>query len=244
MLRRAIPFLIAALAAVLIAPPAAMAQAKLEVNPSFVDPNFESDPKGAIEAARQRIATGDLDGAIRGLQTYVVSHPNEIEPMRFLGDLYYRAGKFGKAEFIYQQMISKNPHDKESHNRLGVVYATENRVDDAIGEFNAALPGTDSVADLVAMHARKGDLAAYQSEMEHLAGQYPSDADIQAELGQVYSAMHRFTAAIPYFERALDDDPASLTAINGLGLAYLEAHNFSTAADYFKRCIALDEVNY
>jgi tetratricopeptide (TPR) repeat protein len=243
MLRRAIPFLVAVLIASLTATPA-LAQVKLVTNPIFVDPHFLSDPQGAIDAARQRIAAGDLDGAINILQTYVVSHPSEIAPMRFLGDLYYRAGKFSKAEFIYQTMISKDSHDKESHNRLGVVYATENRIQDAIGEFEAALPGTDSVADLVAMHARKGDLPAYQHEMERAAAEYPSDSDIQAELGQVYAAMHYTNAAVPYFRRALDDDPTSLTAMNGLGLAYLELRDYKDGAEYFQRCLAIDASNY
>jgi tetratricopeptide (TPR) repeat protein len=243
MLRRALPLLIAALAVIVIAAPA-RAQTKLVNSPSIFEPIFASDPAGAIEAARQKIAAGDLQSAIAGLETYVVSHPNEIAPMRFLGDLYYRAGKFSKAEYIYQTMIGKNAHDKESHNRLGVVYATENRIDDAIGEFNAALPGTDSVGDLVTMHARKGDLPAYQAQMEHVAEQYPSDADIQAELGQVYATMHESDRAMPYFRRALDDDPNSLTAINGLGLAYLDQRDYTSAAEYFKRCLSLDPTNY
>ena len=243
MLRRAIPVLIAMLAVLVFSGPA-RAQTKLVNSPSIFEPVFASDPAGAIETARQKIAAGDLQGAIESLETYVVSHPNEISPMRFLGDLYYRAGKFSKAEFIYQTMIAKNPHDKESHNRLGVVYATENRIDDAIGEFNAALPGTDSVGDLVAMHARKGDLPAYQAQMEHVAAQYPSDADIQAELGQVYATMHESDRAMPYFRRALDDDPSSLTAINGLGLAYLDQRDYADAEQYFKRCLSLDPTNY
>lgn len=243
MLRRATALLIAVLASAAFAVPA-RAQTKLVNSPSIFEPVFESDPMGAIQLARQRIAAGDLQAAIDGLHTYVVSHPGDIAPMRFLGDLYYRAGKFSEAEFIYQELIAKNPHDKESHNRLGVVYATENRVDDAIGEFNAALPGTDSVADLVAMHARKGDLPAYQAQMEHLASEFPSDADIQAELGQVYAALHRNADAMPYFRRALDSDPESLTAINGLGLGYLELHDYVNAEEYFKRCLAIDPVNY
>jgi tetratricopeptide (TPR) repeat protein len=243
MVRRALPFLIAAIAAFAVSGPA-LAQTKLVNSPSIFEPVFASDPQGAIQAARAKIAAGDLEGAIDGLQTYVVSHPNEISPMRFLGDLYYRAGKFTKAEFIYQTMIAKDPKDKESHNRLGVVYATENRIDDAIGEFNAALPGTDSVGDLVAMHARKGDLPAYQSQMERVADQYPSDADIQAELGQVYATMHESDRAMPFFKRALDDDPNSLTAINGLGLAYLDQRDYADAAEYFRRCLSLDPTNY
>jgi tetratricopeptide (TPR) repeat protein len=205
---------------------------------------FASDPKGAIMAARQRIAAGDLGGAIKYLSTYVASHPDEIEPKRFLGDLYFRNRELGLAELEYIEILRAVPGDKETHNRLGTVYAVENRVDEAISQFNAALPGTDSVADLVDVHRRKGDLDKYEREMQHLAQEYPNQADLQAELGQVYAAVHQPYEASMYFQRALDDDQHSLTALNGLGLAYLSMRNYSDAEREFRTCLSEDETAY
>jgi tetratricopeptide (TPR) repeat protein len=243
-MRRTVGLALLAFALVVTARPAA-AQPRLETNPDRIfEPAFASDPQGAIRRARERIAAGDLDGAVKELEVYVISHPDEVEPARFLGDLYYRQGKFGKAEDIYQRLLRANPHDKETHNRLGVVYATENRVDEAILQFNAALPGTDSVKDLVAMHLRKGDLPAYRAEMEALARSQPTDAPIQAEVGQIYSVLHQPGEAMVYYMRALDTDPSSLTAVNGLGLAYLDTHSYREAQNQFKRCLSLDPSNY
>lgn len=244
-MRRTLGLALLAFALVATGRPAAADPPKVETNPDVIfAPKFASDPEGAIKAARERIAAGDLDGAVKELETYVNSHPTESEPLRFLGDLYYRQGKFDKAEFIYQRLLRSNPHDKQTHNRLGVVYATENHVDDAILQFDAALPGTDSVKDLVAMHERKGDLPMYRSEMEALARSQPTDAPIQAEVGQIYSVLHQPGQAMMYYMRALDSDPQSLTAINGLGLAYLDTHAYKDAEGQFKRCIMLDPTNY
>ena len=245
-MRRTLGLALLAFALVVTARPAsAQGQYKVETNPERIfAPQFASDPQGAIRRARERIAAGDLNGAVKDLEVYVVAHPTESEPLRFLGDLYYRQGRFDKAEACYQRLLYSNPHDKETHNRLGVVYATENRVDDAITQFNAALPGTDSVKDLVAMHARKGDLPAYRSEMEALARSQPTSADIQAEVGQIYSTLHQPGQAMMYYLRALDSDPSSLTAVNGLGLSYLDTHSFREAQMYFKRCLQLDPANY
>jgi tetratricopeptide (TPR) repeat protein len=222
----------------------AFAQTKLVNDPSIFEPVFVSDPQGAIHAARERIAAGDLAAAVKGLETYVVSHPGEAGPERFLGDLYYRQGRLDKAEVIYLHILQHVPTDKETHNRLGVVYATENRVDDAIAQFNAALPGTDSVGDLVAMHQRKGDLSAYQSQMEQLAASEPTDANIQAEVGQIYATLHRPIEALAFFKRALDSDPESLTALNGVGLAYFDTRDYTDALTYFRKCLSIDNTNY
>ena len=228
-------------------PQLALAQKDLPVmqNPDQIwSPQFASDPEGAIRTAREKIAAGDLDGAVKGLQLYVISHPYEVTPARFLGDLYYRQGKFDKAETIYLRLIARNPKDKETHNRLGVVYATENRVDDAIEQFDAALPGTDSVKDLVAMHLRKGDLPKYRNDMEAIARNNPTQADLQAEVGQIYTTLHDPSDAMVYYMRALDSDPTELTAINGLGLSYLDMHSYDEARNQFKRCLVVDPTNY
>lgn len=218
----------------------------------YVDPNiddttltgFPSDPKGAIQATRERIAAGDMAGAIRRLSLYVVIHPGEIGPRRFLGDLYFRTGQIQRAQFVYEEILKFAPNDKETHNRLGTVYAEENRVDDAIVQFNAALPGTDSVNDLVELHVRKGDLDRYEVSAEKLARDYPNDPGIQGELGQVFYAIHQPAQAVVYYDRALDEDATNLTALNGVGLALLEMHRYDEAVKMFERCLVIEAPSY
>src|SRR5579884_674297 len=72
----------------------------VELNPQD-RPTLPSDPQGAITRARDRVAAGDLNGAIKGLSTYVAGHPGEIAPERLLGDLYYRRGDLHRAEWTY-----------------------------------------------------------------------------------------------------------------------------------------------
>ena len=215
------------------------------LNPQHVDQDsLPSNPALAMQDARERVAAGDLDRAVRDLAAYVYYHPGEIGPERLLGDLYYRQGQLTKAEDTYRHIITYAPADKETHNRLGSVYATENRIDDAINEFNRSLPGTDSVPDLVRLHLIKGDFARYIKERLKAATDYPSDADAQLELGQAYEAIHQPENAIRYYRRALDADAASVAAISGLGLAYLDESRLEEATTQFKTCLAKDTYNY
>lgn len=215
------------------------------VNPDRVEQDaLPSNPAGAMQSARQRVASGDLDRAVRDLAGYVFYHPGEIGPERLLGDLYYRQGNLAKAEAAYKHILTYAPADKETHNRLGSVYATQNRIDDAIAEFNRSLPGTDSVPDLVRLHLIKGDFARYRKEREKAAEDYPSDAESQLELGQVYEAVHQPEMAIRYFKRALDADQTSVAAMSGLGLAYLDESRLAEATTQFQQCLAKDAFNY
>jgi len=203
-----------------------------------------SNPLAAIQAARERVAAGDLDGAIRELATYVSGHPGEIGPERLLGDLYYRHGELARAEEQYKHILTYAPADKETHNRLGSVFATENKVDTAIDEFERSLPGTDSIPDLVRLHIRKGDFKQYKYEREKAAIDYPTDPAAQLELGQLYLAVHQTDLALRYFRRALDEDSASLQALNDMGRAYLDLQDYGNAIDSFGKCLSRDPSNY
>jgi tetratricopeptide (TPR) repeat protein len=194
----------------------------------------------AVTQAREYIASGDMATAMTFLNTYVQAHPRDLEARRFLGDLYFRVGKVDEAAVIYQDVLRDYPYDKETHNRLGSVFAEENRIDDAIKQFEAALPGTDSVNDLVELHTRRGDLGAYEGQVEMAAHAFPGDADTQAELGQLYYALHQPERAEVVYQRALDDDPDDLTALNGLGLAYLDMKNYGLSVEAFLRCLHVD----
>jgi Flp pilus assembly protein TadD len=209
-----------------------------------INDHASADQQAAIIHARQLIAAGDLDRAVGELADFVASHPDAADAARFLGDLYYRQGRFAQAESVYRALLARNAHDKETHNRLGVVYATENRVDAAIVEFQSALPGTDSIRDLVLMHLRKGDLPSYEGEMLRAAKDQPSDPDVQEEMGEIYQAVHQPSAAILYFRSALDDDPHSIAALNGVGMSYLDLHDGDVASRYLQDCLNLDPTNY
>ncbi|MBV8638023.1 MAG: tetratricopeptide repeat protein [Candidatus Eremiobacteraeota bacterium] len=213
-------------------------------DPEHLNPGFASDPYGAITSTRELIAEGKMNEAIKHLETYVTAHPMEPGPRRFLGDLYFRTGQLERAKFTYEELLRENPADKETHNRLGTVLAVQNDVDAAIDQFNKALPGTDSVDDLVALHTRKGDLATYLTEIDRLSKQYPTDPAIQGEVGQVFNALHQPYPASVHFRQALDGDPKNLTAINGLGLSLLMMHDYAGAVQQFTTCMGIDPYTY
>ncbi len=229
----------------------AAAAAWADPGPIFVNPDaaiigkgLPSDPVGAVEQARQQIAAGNLDAAIAGLERYVAGHPNEVVPMRFLGDLYFRRGEVDRAKIVYETILRTDWGDKETHNRLGTVYAMQGRVDDAIRQFELSLPGTDSIGDLVELHWQRGDLPVYVAEMQSKAAENSNDPEVQAELGKVYEAIHRTKDAVVAYERALDLDHKNLTAINGLGLAYLDLGDYGKATARFNDCLKIDPARY
>jgi len=231
-------------AALLTLVPFAASGGTLVTNPDAITPGFDSNPAAAIEAARERVAAGDMAGAVRQLAVYVVAHPKEPAPARLLGDLYYRQGNLAAAQATYNRILALFPNDRETHNRLGAVFATLNRIDDAIAEYDKSLPGTDSIGDLVTLHTRKGDITQWRTSVEREASLMPGDADRQHELGSVYLAIFDYTGALRYFMRELDIAPASLLGLNSAAIAYMDLGAYDRAFDMLNRCIAIAPANY
>ncbi len=203
-----------------------------------------SDPGLAIDTARKLVATGDIDSAIKGLETYVAAHPRDIEPARYLGDLYYRKSDLASAERIYLKILRISPDDHETHNRLGGIYAAEDRVQDAIDQFQRSLPSAGAFFSLVELHRRKGDLAAYESETRREADQRPTDAEAQYQFGSVLRAEHKSAEAVVYLQRSLDDQPNSCWALSELGSAYLDIDHVPQAIATMQQCLLYNPNDY
>ncbi len=209
------------------------------VNPSSdqISHGFPADPKGAVRAARALVAAGRLKEAIARLKLYCAEHPREIGVRRFLGDLYYRAGELGMAQQTYLAIVSDFGGDRETYNRLGSVYASENHINRAIVYFEKSLPAADSVIDLVALHRRKGDLASFVVDTRAQAFAHPNDPGLQEDLGQVYESIRRPRRAAKAFRRALALAPGDAAAFNGLGLTMLDRGLLKNATADFRRCL-------
>lgn len=238
--------LLALAALALLRPGAALAQqAPIDDNPYRLDVRFESRPHAAIRHAREQIAAGDIAGAIRDLAVYVAAHPTEIKPARFLGDLYFRAGRLKRAAFTYRELLIRFPYDKATHDRLGIVYAAEHRVDSAIEEFTKSLPSSDAVSDLVTLHRLRGDLDDFQAAIERAVNDDPRSAALQLELGQLYLARHHDARAMSAFQRALRLKPqAAVPSYNGMALAYLDLSQDSSALKVLAQCLRIDPSSY
>ncbi len=203
-----------------------------------------SDPSAAIDSARKRVGSGDLPGAIAVLAIYVAAHPRELAPARYLGDLYYRRSDFAAAERTYRGVLSVSPLDRETHNRLGGLYASEDRLIEAIDEFSKSLPETSAYGHLVDLHRRRGDLDAFVASYQRDADERPNDAQAQYALGTIYRSLRRSRDAVSYLQRGVQLAPRACALLSELGSAYIDVGEVSAAVDVLQRCLSIDSDNY
>jgi tetratricopeptide (TPR) repeat protein len=203
-----------------------------------------TDPNQALAYARARITAHDLPGAVLALRRYVMNYPDEGAVVRFLGDLYFSSGDLNDAESIYNELVRDYPMDRDTHYQLGRLYTVENRVDEAIVQFNASLPDARAIYFLVLLHQRKGDLPAFRDQIEHEAQADPSDVDAQLDAGQLFGALYMPRDAAAEFQRAIAIDPRSLIALEGLGMAQTVEKANGDAEQSLARCLTLSAKDY
>ena len=202
------------------------------------------DAASAVTRARKRVASGDLARAIAELATYVAAHPRDLEPARYLGDLYYRSADVAAAERAYRDILRVAPNDRETHDRLGGIYAARDRVPEAIEQFALSLPEVSAYGHLVELHRRAGDLDAFEGSVRRAAEAAPNDPGAVYALGTVYRAERRSELAARTLERALELAPRSCATLAELGSAYLDLDRTTDAVGVLRRCLDHEPDNY
>ncbi|HXW51830.1 MAG TPA: tetratricopeptide repeat protein, partial [Candidatus Acidoferrales bacterium] len=96
-----------------------------------------SQPTAAalLAQAQSEADAGHNDTAKQILLQAVSLYPDDMALEKLLGDVQYRLENYDAAAAAYQIVLAHDPTNKEVHNRLGGVYAAQDRYDDAISEF-------------------------------------------------------------------------------------------------------------
>ena len=198
----------------------------------------------AIAAARKQVAAGDLPGAVKNLKAFVDAHPQELEAERYLGDLYYRQSDFVAAERTYRAVLAQSPDDRLTHDRLGGIYAAQDRTTEAIAEFTKSLPETSAYGHLVDLHKRLGDIKSFETQYKTAADALPGDADAQYAIGAIYVAERKSDSGVAYLKKALALQPRSCPTLSELGSAYLDLGQLDSASEVLARCLAINHDDY
>ncbi len=238
MLRLAAAGIITALLAIQAGP--ALATETTVVMPGAMN---QTDP-AVLDAARAKVAAGDTKGAIAGLAPYVADHPQDGAAGRLLGDLYFRVPDFAKAERVWKAIIAITPEDRETHSRLGSLYAAQDKIPEAMREFQLSLPSRGGYIGLVNIHKRAGDLPQYLASLQYETDQHPFDVAKWAELGNAQRALHRYQTAYEAFTHVVAIRPSSCTARVDLANALVDLGRIDPAITNLKACLQQDNNYY
>jgi len=204
----------------------------------------EETQSAAVQAARAKIVSGDYASAIKDLAAYVPGHPADIPAARLLGDLYFRIPDYRSAERVWRAILERNPDDRQTHNRMGSLYAAQDRTADAIAEFERSLPEREGFEGLVTEHIKRGDLAQFSDQYRDLVERNPLDAGNLNLYANILRAQHRFADAQTYFDRLAELRPDQCGPLVDAGNNQIDLGKLDVAKRRFQACLSEDPKNY
>lgn len=116
------------------------------------------------------------------------------------------------------------PSDERPHEELGALYLSQNRIPDAIREFQDArrLSPISARAQmgLARAYRRQGEVAKARELFEDLVGDELDTADGQRAIADLYNEEKFYEDAVRHYQVALKLNPNDATAHNNLGWLY------------------------
>lgn len=196
---------------------------------------------------------GRIREAVQVAQDQVKKNPNDINPHRLLGRVYYRS--LGDAQGPQQQQMVElarteyetlaklEPNVAENHLLLGQLYEVAHDSAKAEAQFKAAqsLDGgsEESLLNLARLYSEQGDTQRVVSTLSALP---PEDrtARIELAIGASYDQLHKPKDAAAAYQRALEIEGENTDAMRGLGNALLAQDKLDDALKVYNGLIAAE----
>jgi tetratricopeptide (TPR) repeat protein len=116
-----------------------------------------------------------------------------------------------------ENLLATEPDDFQARCRLGELYFSKGRLDDALTEVKKSIEMAE----------------ALRTEMNRSLAMYYSN------LGTIYATKNMVDEAIAEFKRALETNPYDVLALFNLGRVYSEKHQYNESRGYYERLVEI-----
>jgi tetratricopeptide (TPR) repeat protein len=162
-----------------------------------------------------------------------------ITAVLMLGGTTYGRNRVWQNEItLWEDVVRKSPDKFRPYLNLGIAYANQDRLDEAISAFKTALLFRPDFANA---HNDIGNIYVKQNRLNEAISAFktatqfkPDYAEAYNNLGNAYDKQNRFDEAISAFKTATQFKPDYAEAYNNLGIAYAIQNRLNEAISAFK----------
>ncbi|MCD6430726.1 MAG: tetratricopeptide repeat protein [Deltaproteobacteria bacterium] len=184
---------------------------------------------------------GDYKKAIIAFRNAIGLAPqsaNAVDTANYVASSYLKLGDSYNAAKAYEQAITLDPSRDDTHIKLGNLYFSEERYQEAEGQyFQAAKLNPDpvnfySLGQAYIKTGRYNDAEDQFSKIQRLA---PQAVNGPYGMGLNYSAQGRYDEAVAMFQDAIDLDDEFYDAYVDMGYAYADMGDMGKAQEVFEQ---------
>jgi tetratricopeptide (TPR) repeat protein len=199
-----------------------------------------NQPSAAVflAQAQSEADAGHNSSAKEILVLAVALYPVDTGLQKMLGDVDYRTEDYAGAAAAYKKVLASNPKNKDVHNRLGGVFAAQDKYNEAIAEFRSSLPLSEGFLNLIQVYQDENRLGELEAEERGQLMTYALEPSAHFNLGLVYYYEKKYDLALEEFNSTLNFDPRYSDARNGIGMVYGDLGRHNDAINEYKVVIA------
>ena len=207
----------------------------------------QDDVDRALARATQLHESGDIDGAIRGYQAIIASHPNRADVRSNLGAAYSRLGRYEDAIQQYQKALTLDNRNQAIRFNLALAYYKAALFTEAAVEFSrfiAAVPQnvperTNAVFLLADCQVRLGEYKKVIESLSPLAEADPNNRTVAFLLGSALIGEGQSSKGQLLIDKVFHDEDSPEAHLL-LGSILLLADDGHGAIKEFERAIELN----
>jgi len=141
-----------------------------------------------VQAINQQFSAGDLAGALARADAYLVKHPQDAQVRFIKGLILTDQGETSEAIAVFTALTEEYPELPEPYNNLAVLYASQDKFQEAQFALEAAIR---AYPDYATAHENLGDIYARMAWVayEKSLALDSKNAAVQAKLTQIKSML-------------------------------------------------------
>lgn len=209
---------------------------------SAVDADAVFGPRARYLHAQLLLKSGDADGAVAALESFIADYPrafyrNDVDAD--LAEAYTQVGAFDEAASVLYRLELLNPDTRTEREAKKKRDAILPNVSEATRERFRRTSASDSIARaevLFNRHRSEQVIASLEPIVANLAAASREACDANYLIGRSYTKLRRHTAAAPYYDTVTDncaDADLRLNALYNGGRAHWNADNDDEAIAHF-----------
>lgn len=224
---------------------------------SELEKNYPDDLQAKFVQLRLTQASGDHKGTV-AMGTDLLGRVNKVAPggqntPQLLAEVRHRTHlargrsliqlqnfEGARQDFEIARQIA--PNDPAVYNSLAMLSLAENKPEDAIRSFEAALSvdatNYDALNGLIALFARNREIEKAHAKVDQALSAYPNVATLHYLKAQAYGFQGNAAGVEAELNKALELDPNYLTAYFALGTLYINTKQEDRAIAEYQKIIA------
>jgi len=174
--------------------------------------------------------------------------PGHIANKLRLGIHYAQSGLFEQAEYVFTQILEKNPRHTDARLAWAAMHFSDGSLDDAREQLLLAQmadePDSRVLFALGHYHERLGQINEALEFYLKACAVPPYLRQVQERLGAIYLRLDDYNSAIEQYENLKTENPEDICIYIILGQLQLQVRKYKDAAASFERALTIEPDNF